>query len=79
MNLFLSYKAKKKEFEYDFDDVMIKNRLSKGNILTKYPIRKITQSQLGKSTFGGKKIWFEESIGKLNTKNSFLQRKTKTK
>ena len=62
----VNFKAKKKEFNYDFDDIMIKNRLSKGNILTKYPIRKITQVELGKSTFGGKKIWFEESIGKLN-------------
>ena len=66
INLHFKCKAKKKEFEYDFDEVMIKSRLSKGNILTKYPVRKITQSQLGKSTFGGKKIWFEESIGKLN-------------
>ena len=45
---------------------MIKSRLSKGNILTKYPIRKIVQSELGSSTFGGKKVWFEEDIGKLN-------------
>jgi len=66
INLHFKSKAKKKEFEYDFNDIMIKNRLSKGNILTKYPVRKITQSQLGKSTFGGKKIWFEESIGKFN-------------
>jgi len=58
--------AKKKEFEYDFNDIIIKNRFSKGNILTKYPIRKIIQHQLGKSTFGGKKIWFDEAIGKLN-------------
>ena len=45
---------------------MIKNRFAKGNILTKFPIRKIVQSQLGKSTFGGKKIWFDQAIGKLN-------------
>ena len=45
---------------------MIKSRFSKGNILTKYPIRKIIQSEVGSSTFGGKKVWFEEDIGKLN-------------
>ena len=55
VNLHFKAKAKKKEFEYDFSEVIIKNRLSKGNILTKYPIRKITQSEIGSSTFGGKK------------------------
>ena len=52
--------------KYDFNDIIIKSRFSKGNILTKYPIRKIVQSELGSSTFGGKKVWFEEDIGKLN-------------
>ena len=66
INLHFKSKAKKKEFEYDFNDILIKNRSSKGNILTKYPVRKIVQHQLGKSTFGGKKIWFDEAIGKLN-------------
>ncbi len=66
INLHFKSTAKKKEFEYDFNDILIKNRFSKGNILTKYPIRKIVQHQLGKSTFGGKKIWFDEAIGKLN-------------
>ena len=59
VNLHFKAKAKKKEFEYDFSEVIIKNRLSKGNILTKYPIRKITQSEIGSSTFGGKKVWFD--------------------
>ena len=66
INLHFKSTAKKKEFEYDFSNIMIKSRLSKGNILTKYPIRKIVQSELGSSTFGGKKVWFEEDIGKLN-------------
>ena len=66
VNLHFKAKAKKKEFEYDFSEVIIKNRLSKGNILTKYPIRKITQSEIGSSTFGGKKVWFDKDIGKLN-------------
>ena len=66
INLHFKSKAKKKEFEYDFSDILIKSRFSKGNILTKYPVRKIIQSEVGSSTFGGKKVWFEEDIGKLN-------------
>ena len=66
INLHFKSKTKKKEFEYDFNNIIIKSRLSKGNILTKHPIRKIIQSELGSSTFGGKKVWFEENIGKLN-------------
>ncbi len=66
INLHFKSKPKKKEFEYDFNNIIIKSRLSKGNILSKFPIRKIVQSELGSSTFGGKKVWFEEDIGKLN-------------
>ena len=66
VNLHFKAKAKKKEYEYDFSEVLIKNRLSKGNILTKYPVRKISQSEIGSSTFGGKKVWLEKDIGKLN-------------
>tara|TARA_B100002052_G_scaffold252233_1_gene240702 strand:+ start:1893 stop:4457 length:2565 start_codon:yes stop_codon:yes gene_type:complete len=66
VNLHFKSKAKKKEFNFDFSDILIKSRYSKGNILTKYPVRKITQIEVGKSTFGGKKIWFDEAIGKLN-------------
>ncbi len=66
VNLHFKAKAKIKEYEYDFGEILIKNRLSKGNILTKYPIRKITQSEIGSSTFGGKKVWLERDIGKLN-------------
>ena len=66
VNLHFKSKAKKKEFNFDFNNILIKSRYSKGNILTKYSIRKITQIEVGKSTFGGKKIWFDEAIGKLN-------------
>tara|TARA_B100000614_G_scaffold170279_1_gene151607 strand:+ start:2223 stop:4793 length:2571 start_codon:yes stop_codon:yes gene_type:complete len=66
INLHFKSSAKKKEFNFDFKDILIKSRNSKGNILTKYPVRKITQLEVGKSTFGGKKIWFDKDIGKLN-------------
>ena len=59
-------KARKKEFMYDFGDIGIKGRFSKGNILTKYPVTKIVRKELGQSTFGGKDIWYETSVGKLN-------------
>ena len=62
-------KAKNKNIEYDFANLTIKNRTSKGNILTKYPVRKITQKASGESTLGGIDIWLDENIGRLNSEN----------
>ena len=59
-------KAKKKLFSFDFGEVAIKGRSSKGNILTRYPVRKITQRELGKSTLGAQSIWIDEVSGRLN-------------
>ena len=61
--------AKNKEFEYDFSNLAIKNRTSKGNIVSKYLIRKINRKSLGESTLGGRKIWIDENIGRLNNEN----------
>lgn len=58
--------AKKKVFEYDFGELAIKGRGSGGNVLTKYPVKKITQVSLGKSTLGAIKIWIDEVSGRLN-------------
>ena len=68
VNVFLHHtsKARKKEFIYNFDSISIKSRNSKGNILSKYPLRSISQKQVGSSTLGGRKIWFDDNIGKLN-------------
>ena len=68
VNIFLHHtsKARKKEFVYDFHSIAIKSRSAKGNILTKYPIRSISQKEIGSSTLGGRKIWFDDAIGKLN-------------
>jgi topoisomerase-4 subunit A len=60
-------RARNKLFDFDFGDIDIKGRGSKGNILTKYPIRKITLKELGKSTLGAMKIWMDEVSGRLNT------------
>ena len=74
INIYLNSKtkAKNKVFEYDFKSISIKNRSSKGNILTKYLVRKITQKSLGESTLGGRKLWIDESIGKINLEDRGL-------
>lgn len=59
--------AKKKVFDFDFATLDIKGRGSQGNILTKYPIRKIVMTSSGTSTLGGQDIWLDEAVGRLNT------------
>lgn len=58
--------ARVKLFEFDFGELAIKGRSSQGNTITKYPVRKIVQKELGKSTLGAKSYWFDETTGKLN-------------
>lgn len=60
-------KARKKVFDFDFADLEIKGRGAGGNILTRYPVRKIELKAAGKSTLGGLDIWYDDSIGRLNT------------
>lgn len=62
-----SCSAKKKEFEFDFSELAVKGRSSRGNILTKYPIRKIKTIQKGTSTLGAIKIWYDDTTGRINT------------
>jgi len=59
-------KARKKVFEFDFADLAIKGRGARGNILTKYPVRKITFIEKGKSSLGMQKLWLDEITGKFN-------------
>jgi topoisomerase IV subunit A len=59
-------KAKKKIFEYDFGDVAIKGRSSRGNIVTRYPVRKVVQKGIGKSTLGAVNFWMDDVSGRLN-------------
>ena len=61
-----SCRAKKKVFDFDFGELAIKGRSSQGNVLTKYPVRKISQKSVGSSTLGGRKIWIDETVGRLN-------------
>ncbi|MEM6297420.1 MAG: DNA gyrase/topoisomerase IV subunit A [Bacteroidota bacterium] len=60
-------KARQKTFDYDFADLEIKGRGSKGNILSKYPVRKVTLKEKGESTLGGFQIWYDPQVGTLNT------------
>jgi topoisomerase-4 subunit A len=71
ISIYLNSKAKikNKTFEYDFKDLAIKNKLSKGNILTKYIVRRIIRKSIGESTLGGRKLWVDENIGKINLEN----------
>lgn len=62
-----SCRAKIKVFDFDFGELAIKGRNSQGNVLTKYPIRRITQKSVGASTLGGRKLWYDDVVGKLNT------------
>lgn len=67
VNLHSSVKARKKVFDFDFSELGIKGRGVKGNIISKYRLRKVTQKEVGESTLGGRDIWLDENIGRLNT------------
>ena len=58
--------AKKKVFEFDFANLAIKGRGSAGNIVTKYPVRKVTQLEMGMSSLGAIKVWIDETSGRIN-------------
>ncbi|MCB0581641.1 MAG: DNA gyrase/topoisomerase IV subunit A [Phaeodactylibacter sp.] len=60
-------RARVKVFDYDFGELDIKGRSSKGNTLTRYPVRKVALKEVGKSTLGALKVWMDEVSGRLNT------------
>ncbi len=59
-------RLKKPVFEFAFSELAIKGRQSMGNILSKYAVHKIVLKDEGVSTLGGRKIWFEEEVLRLN-------------
>ena len=59
-------KLKKLIDEYDFSSLLIKGKASRGNLVSKNPIQKIILKSKGASTIGGKDIWFDEDIQRLN-------------
>ncbi len=59
-------KLKKVFFDKDFSEVMIKGRAAKGNILTKYQIHRIGLKSHGHSTLGGRMVWYDPDVNRLN-------------
>jgi len=57
---------KKLKWDIDFADVLIKGRASKGNVVTKYAIKKIELKEKGLSTLKPRKIWFDDTVQRLN-------------
>ena len=52
--------------EKDFSTILVKGRTAMGNILTKYPIHRISLKSHGHSTLGGRKVWFDPDVNRLN-------------
>jgi topoisomerase IV subunit A len=59
-------RLKKLVFEFDFGQMSIKGKSSMGNILTKNAVQKISLKEKGLSTLGGRKIWFDDAVFRLN-------------
>ncbi|MEZ5020266.1 MAG: DNA gyrase/topoisomerase IV subunit A [Bacteroidales bacterium] len=59
-------RLKKLTFDFDFGELNIKGRGSMGNLLTKNPVHKITLKEKGLSTLGGRKLWFDDAVMRLN-------------
>jgi topoisomerase-4 subunit A len=59
-------KLRKLKFEVDFSELAIKGRAAKGNIATKYPIKKVEMKEEGVSTLSARKIWFDDTVNRLN-------------
>lgn len=59
-------KLKKLQFDIDFAEHVIKGRSSMGNIVTKYPVKKVVLKSKGVSTLSGRKIWYDEILKRLN-------------
>ena len=59
-------KLKRIFFDKDFSDVLIKGRAAKGNLLTKYQVHRIGLKSHGHSTLGGRKVWYDPDVNRLN-------------
>ncbi|MGV3696732.1 DNA gyrase/topoisomerase IV subunit A [Flavobacterium sp.] len=57
---------KKLKWDVDFSDIAIKGRASRGNTVTKYPIKKIELKEKGISTLRPRKVWFDDTVQRLN-------------
>ena len=59
-------KLKKIFVDKDFSEVLIKGRASKGNLLTRFPVHRIGLKSHGHSTLGGRRVWFDPDVNRLN-------------
>lgn len=66
VNLRQARSIKKLKWDLDFADVLIKGRGSKGNVVTKYSVKKIELKEKGLSTLKPRKIWFDDTVQRLN-------------
>jgi len=58
--------VKKLKWDIDFADILIKGRASKGNVVSKHPVKKIELKEKGVSTLKPRKIWYDENVQRLN-------------
>lgn len=66
INLSSNSSARNKQIDFYFETLDIKGRSSIGNQVTKYPVKNIKLKQAGKSTLGGRELWFDDNFGRLN-------------
>ncbi len=59
-------RLKKLKLDVDFSELAVKGRASKGNLVTKYPVKKVELKEEGVSTLAPRKIWFDDTIKRLN-------------
>jgi topoisomerase-4 subunit A len=59
--------AKKKEFDFSFEELDIKGRGSLGNQVTKHQVKTVRFKEAGRSTLTGRKLWFDSKFGRLNS------------
>ena len=55
------------KIDLDFADLAIKGRASKGNIVTKFPVKRIELKEKGESTLEARKVWFDPTVQRLNS------------
>jgi topoisomerase IV subunit A len=67
INLTPGSSARNKELDFYFEELEIKGRSSMGNQVTKYPVKNVKFKEAGKSTLSGKKLWFDDQFGRLNS------------
>lgn len=58
--------ARNKIFDFEFETLAIKGRSAAGNIVTRYPVKKVTQLEVGRSTLGAQTYWYDDATGRIN-------------